>query len=177
MTVPPFSAPPSNGPKEPMSVGSPASECSSADSGSVPSSMCQANTLGKALTQVRSMINQAEQEAEMEQGAGAGWGPRVRAQLSSLHENSELVTSPGSWKASARICSFSSASTQASPLTSGSSLSPGSPGFLSSPHSSTSGAPDTAEFEEFIMSSRRLLEKDFSDLTLTGQAWHPRVLP
>ena len=70
-----------------------------------------------------------------------------------------------------RLRTFSSASSQSSPLTPcsfKSSLSPGSPGFLNSPHSSPAG-PDTTEFQEFIASSRKLLERDFSALTLTGE--------
>ena len=120
-----------------------------------------ANTLAKTLVQIHSMINEAEQEAELNH--------RLSGHLSPLHENSELVTS-GTWGAAMRLRTFSSASSQTSPLTpcsSKSSLSPGSPGFLNSPHSSPAG-PDTTEFQEFISSSRKLLERDFSDLTLTG---------
>lgn len=119
-------------------------------------------TLAKTLVHIRSMINEAEQEAELNH--------RISAHLSPLHENSELITS-GTWGPAARLRTFSSASSQSSPLTpcsSKSSLSPGSPVFLNSPHSSPSG-PDTTEFQEFISSSRKLLERDFSDLTLTGR--------
>lgn len=121
-----------------------------------------ANTLAKTLVQIHSMINAAEQEAELNH--------RLSGHLSPLHENTELVTS-GTWGAAMRLRTFSSASSQSSPLTpcsSKSSLSPGSPGFLNSPHSSPAG-PDTTEFQEFISSSRKLLERDFSDLTLTGK--------
>lgn len=121
-----------------------------------------AKTLAKTLVHIRSMINEAEQEAELNH--------RISAHLSPLHENSELITS-GTWGPAARLRTFSSASSQSSPLTpcsSKSSLSPGSPVFLNSPHSSPSG-PDTTEFQEFISSSRKLLERDFSDLTLTGR--------
>lgn len=121
-----------------------------------------ANTLAKTLVQIHSMINAAEQEAELNH--------RLSGHLSPLHENSELITS-GAWGAAMRLRSFSAASSQSSPLTpcsSKSSLSPGSPGFLNSPHSSPAG-PDTTEFQEFISSSRKLLERDFSDLTLTGK--------
>jgi len=121
-----------------------------------------ANTLAKTLVQIHSMINAAEQEAELNH--------RLSGHLSPLHENSELVTS-GVWGAAMRLRTFSSASSQSSPLTpcsSKSSLSPGSPGFLNSPHSSPAG-PDTTEFQEFISSSRELLERDFSDLMLTGE--------
>lgn len=120
------------------------------------------NTLAKTLVQIHSMINEAEQEAELSH--------RLPGHLSPLHENTELVTS-GTWGATMRLHSFSSASSQSSPLTpcsSKSSLSPGSPGFLNSPHSSPTG-PDTTEFQEFISSSRKLLERDLSDLTLTDR--------
>lgn len=119
-----------------------------------------ANTLAKTLVQIHSMINEAEQEAELSH--------RISGHLSPLHENTELVTS-GAWGSTMRLRTFSSASSQSSPLTpcsSKSSLSPGSPGFLNSPHSSPVG-PDTTEFQEFISSSRKLLERDLSDLTLT----------
>lgn len=122
----------------------------------------RARTLAKTLVHIHSMINEAEHEAELNH--------RISAHLSPLHENSELITS-GSWGAAARLRTFSSASSQSSPLTpcsSKSSLSPGSPVFLNSPHSSPSG-PDTTEFQEFISSSRKLLERDFSDLTLTDR--------
>lgn len=126
--------------------------------------MCKkpSNTLAKTLVQIHSMINEAEQEAELSH--------RLPGHLSPLHENAELVTS-GTWGATMRLRSFSSASSQSSPLTpcsSKSSLSPGSPGFLNSPHSSPAG-PDTTEFQEFISSSRKLLERDLSDLTLTDR--------
>ncbi|XP_067051115.1 calmodulin-binding transcription activator 1-like isoform X2 [Acropora muricata] len=126
--------------------------------------MCKkpSNTLAKTLVQIHSMINEAEQEAELSH--------RLPGHLSPLHENTELVTS-GTWGATMRLRSFSSASSQSSPLTpcsSKSSLSPGSPGFLNSPHSSPTG-PDTTEFQEFISSSRKLLERDLSDLTLTDR--------
>ncbi|XP_068700308.1 calmodulin-binding transcription activator 1-like [Montipora foliosa] len=120
------------------------------------------NTLAKTLVQIHSMINEAEQEAEL--------GHRLPGHLSPLQENAELVTS-GTWGATMRLRSFSSASSQSSPLTpcsSKSSLSPGSPGFLNSPHSSPAG-PDTTEFQEFISSSRKMLERDLSDLTLTDR--------
>jgi len=121
-----------------------------------------ANTLAKTLVQIHSMINEAEQEAELNH--------RISGHLSPLRENTELVTS-GTWSTTVRLRSFSSASSQSSPLTpcsSKSSLSPGSPGFLNSPHSSPVG-PDTTEFQEFISSSRKLLERDLSDLTLTDR--------
>ena len=119
------------------------------------------NTLAKTLVEIHSMINEAEQEAELNH--------RLSGHLSPLHENSELVTS-GTWGAPMRLRTFSSASSQSSPVTpcsSKSSLSPGSPSFLNSPLASPAG-PDTTEFQEFISSSRKLLERDFSDLTLTG---------
>ena len=119
------------------------------------------NTLAKTLVHIHSMISEAEQEAEL--------GHRIPGHLSPLHENTELVT--GSWSSAMRLRTFSSASSQSSPLTpcsSKSSLSPGSPGFLNSPHSSPVG-PDTTEFQEFIYSSRKLLERDLSDLTLTDR--------
>lgn len=121
-----------------------------------------ANTLAKTLVQIHSMINEAEQEAELSH--------RISGHLSPLHKNTELVTS-GTWGTTVRLRTFSSASSQSSPLTpcsSKSSLSPGSPGFLNSPHSSPVG-PDTTEFQEFISSSRKLLERDLSDLTLTDR--------
>lgn len=119
------------------------------------------NTLAKTLVHIHSMISEAEQEAEL--------GHRIPGHLSPLHENTELVT--GSWSSAMRLRTFSSASSQSSSLTpcsSKSSLSPGSPGFLNSPHSSPVG-PDTTEFQEFIYSSRKLLERDLSDLTLTDR--------
>lgn len=121
-----------------------------------------ANTLAKTLVQIHSMINEAEHEAEL--------AHRISGHLSPLHENTELVTS-GTWSTAMRLRTFSSASSQSSPLTpcsSKSSLSPGSPGFLNSPHSSPVG-PDTTEFQEFISSSRKMLERDLSDLTLTDR--------
>ena len=122
-------------------------------------------TLAKTLVQIHSMISEAEQEAELNH--------RISGRLSPLHENTELVTS-GTWNSAVRLRSFSTASSQSSPLTpcsSKSSLSPGSPSFLNSPHSSP-GGPDTTEFQEFISSSRKLLERDLSDLALTGEPAH-----
>ncbi|KAK3740941.1 hypothetical protein QZH41_017788 [Actinostola sp. cb2023] len=121
--------------------------------------------LNQALVQIHEMINEAERQADMDNQILAG---RLPMQLSPVQEE----VSPGGWGSSgSRFRSFSSASSQSSPLTpsSKSSLSPGSPAFLNSPHSSPSVPPDTKEFHEFLCSSKKLLEKNFSELTLTDR--------
>lgn len=128
--------------------------------------------LSQALVQIHEMINEAERQADLENSQLQGIATRVPMQLSPVQEETQLLTSPGGWGSSGgRLRSLSSASSQSSPLTpsSKSSLSPGSPGFLNSPHSSPGVPPDTKEFHEFLCSSKKLLEKNFSELTLTGK--------
>ncbi|KXJ21269.1 calmodulin-binding transcription activator 2 [Exaiptasia diaphana] len=125
--------------------------------------------LNQALVQIHEMINEAERQADLESQSLAG---RLPLQLSPVQEENEVLPSPGGWGSSgSRFRSFSSASSQSSPLTpsSKSSLSPGSPAFLNSPHSSPGLPPDTKEFHEFLCSSKKLLEKNFSELTLTDR--------
>ncbi|XP_001625187.2 calmodulin-binding transcription activator 2 isoform X2 [Nematostella vectensis] len=125
--------------------------------------------LSQALVKVQAMINEAELEADLETSylqTVTGQG-----QLNPVHEEADLLYSAGSWVSpGGRFRSFSTASSQSSPHTpsSKSSLSPGSPGtFLNSPHPSPTVAPDTKEFHEFLCTSKKLLEKNFSELTLT----------
>lgn len=132
----------------------------------------QLNTLGKALNHVKALIREAEQEADTDGGQPNTRSPIVTVPLSPVQEGPSLMTgsTPG-WGTAGMLVSFSSASAQSSPVTpssSRSSLSPGSPGFLNSPHSSSGVPTDTKEFHEFLCSSRKWLEKDFSELTLTG---------
>lgn len=126
--------------------------------------------LNQALVQIHEMINEAERQADLESSNHSS--SRLPIQLSPLQEENELLQSPGGrGTPGTRFRSFSSASSQSSPLTpsSKSSLSPGSPAFLNSPLSSPTIPPDTKEFHEFLCSSKKLLEKNFSELTLTGK--------
>ena len=134
----------------------------------------QLNSLGKALNHVKALIREAEQEADTE-NSGQTLSPTtmVTGQLSPMQEDPSLMTcSPPTWGPAGGFHTLSSSSSHSSPHTPGSSkssLSPGSPGFLNSPHSSSGGPTDTKEFHEFLCSSRKWLEKDFSELTLTGK--------
>ena len=62
---------------------------------------------------------------------------------------------------------YDTLSIDSSPMRTPSSHSPGSPAMRNSPQST---GTDTSEFEEFLSKPRQFLERDFSELTLTGKA-------
>lgn len=68
---------------------------------------------------------------------------------------------------------YDTLSIDSSPIRTPSSHSPGSPTIRNSPQSA---GTDTSEFEEFLSKPRQFLERDFSELTLTGKDTHnPKI--
>ena len=128
------------------------------------------NTLGKVLVEIRTLIQEAEERARSplhtpNNSAPFSLGFTGFSDLPSEEGTSEnLLTSDSEF--GPRSSHYDTLSIDSSPMLTPSSHSPGSPGMRNSPQST---GTDTSEFEEFLSKPRQFLERDFSELTLTGK--------
>ena len=131
------------------------------------------NTLGKVLVEIRTLIQQAEEKARSPLNAPSNSAPFSLgfSTFSDLPPDEEtcdnLVNSESEF--GPRTPHYDTLSIDSSPIRTPSSHSPGSPAMRNSPQST---GTDTSEFEEFLSKPRQFLEKDFSELTLTGKRKH-----
>ena len=128
------------------------------------------NTLGKVLVEIRTLIQQAEEKARSPLNTPSNPAPfslgfTAFSDLSSDEGTSDNLTTPDQ-EFGPRSPHYDTLSIDSSPMRSPSSHSPASPAVRNSPQSA---GTDTSEFEEFLSKPRQFLEKDFSELTLTGK--------
>lgn len=124
------------------------------------------NTLGKVLVEIRTLIQQAEEKARSPVNTPSNSAPFSLGftGFSGEATSDNLMTSESEF--GPRTPHYDALSIDSSPIRTPSSHSPGSPAMRNSPQST---GTDTSEFEEFLSKPRQFLEKDFSELTLTGK--------
>lgn len=129
------------------------------------------NTLGKVLVEIRTLIQQAEERARSPLQTPSNSAPFALnfTGFSDIHTDDRpsdnLMKSESEF--GPRTPHHDTLSVDSSPMRTPASLSPGSPGIRNSPQST---GTDTSEFEEFLSKPRQFLERDFSELTLTGES-------
>ena len=127
------------------------------------------NTLGKVLVEIRTLIEQAEERSRSPPQTSTKSAPYSLSfshfpdVQQDEHNQDKCIASDAEFRH--HVQHLDTLSIDSSPVLTPSSHSPVSPVMKSS---SSSTGTDTSEFEEFLSKPRHFLERDFSELTLTG---------